>query len=156
MLKSNKERKKIKAKYDKEYRRIHKKRLTKVSHIYRQKHRQKFRDIRKRYRQNNLKKVRRAEKKYAKNNPQILAASSARRRAVKRKAAPSWGDKEIIKAFYKISKAFSNWTGIKYHVDHIVPLSSYLVCGLHVEHNLRIITARENIIKSNKFWPYMP
>lgn len=41
-------------------------------------------------------------------------------------------------------------TGIPHQVDHIVPLQSKIVCGLHVEHNLRVITATENARKKNK------
>lgn len=44
-------------------------------------------------------------------------------------------------------------TGIEYVVDHIIPLSSKIVCGLHWEGNLRVITDDENGHKGNKLSP---
>lgn len=38
-------------------------------------------------------------------------------------------------------------------VDHIVPISSAMVCGLEVDWNLAIITNRDNERKSNQAWP---
>jgi hypothetical protein len=41
-------------------------------------------------------------------------------------------------------------------VDHVVPLKSPLVCGLHCEANLELIPANDNFRKGNRHWPDMP
>jgi hypothetical protein len=70
---------------------------------------------------------------------------------VTRLVTPNWANKNEIKELYEESKRLTKETGIKHHVDHIIPLRHPLVCGLHIRANLRIITATENIIKSNDF-----
>ena len=80
---------------------------------------------------------------YAKNNKGIINAISSRRRANKIIATPSWANLEKIKEIYKNCPK-------GYHVDHIIPLRSEYVCGLHVENNLQYLTAKENREKSNK------
>jgi hypothetical protein len=49
------------------------------------------------------------------------------------------------------SRTEAKATGEKYVVDHIVPLRSDVVCGLHVPWNLRVITHEKNLLKLNKF-----
>ena len=46
--------------------------------------------------------------------------------------------------------------GFQWHVDHIVPLQSPIVCGLHTIENLQVIPGALNLAKGNRMWPQMP
>lgn len=87
------------------------------------------------------------------NNLDRGAASAAKRRAAKLQATPPWADLDAIAAFYAVARRLTDETGIAHHVDHIVPLQHPLICGLHVENNLQILTTDDNIAKSNRWTP---
>lgn len=91
----------------------------------------------------------------ARNAPQVLE-STQRRRARKINATPAWSDAKACAAAYDLARVLTELTGIEHHVDHIVPLRSPLVCGLHVPSNLDVVQARDNMAKGNRFWPGMP
>lgn len=84
-------------------------------------------------------------------NPGKINAINNARYASLKKRMPIWANPECIKNIYEKCYEISKSTGIIHHVDHIVPLQGDLVCGLHVEWNLQIITAEENLRKNNKF-----
>jgi hypothetical protein len=65
---------------------------------------------------------------------------------------PKWADKKKMKEIYDRARLLSEETGVKHEVDHIIPLKNELVCGLHVETNLRIVTKEENRRKRNIFY----
>jgi hypothetical protein len=91
-------------------------------------------------------------KRWKEANPlQVLADNKVRRRK-HRAATPPWitrNQKSEIRAMYQAAILSSKITGEKYAVDHIYPLRSDVVCGLHVPWNLRIVTQAENLQKSN-------
>lgn len=74
----------------------------------------------------------------------MVNAHTAARFAAKLRAAPVWADKARIKRIYAEARA----RGM--HVDHIIPLRSPIVCGLHVENNLQLLPPLENIRKGNR------
>jgi hypothetical protein len=93
---------------------------------------------------------------YARNNRPRMNAYWAAREALKRKATPQWADMAKIAEFYVTSDALSMHTGTWYNVDHIVPLQSPIVCGLHNQFNLQVLSRLENYRKGNRYWPDMP
>jgi hypothetical protein len=78
------------------------------------------------------------------------AAIQSRYRSCKLKATPAWANQSLIAGLYDLARRLTLESGIPHHVDHIFPLKSDWVCGLHVETNLRVITAKENIAKKNR------
>jgi hypothetical protein len=93
---------------------------------------------------------------YQKVNAGRLNAKRAKRKALKLSATPTWADAAAIDQYYLIAKYLSDELGVKFHVDHVVPLQSEIVCGLHAHTNLTISVGSWNCSKSNKWWPEMP
>jgi hypothetical protein len=92
-----------------------------------------------------------SNRQWNKDNPHKRKAIGAKYRAASLQANVPWANHEAIALVYKECLETTERTGVLHHVDHIVPLQSDLVCGLHCEFNLRVIPAKENLTKSNKF-----
>jgi hypothetical protein len=75
----------------------------------------------------------------------------AKRRAVARQAEPLWANAALIKLLYATRQYLTEQTGELWHIDHVVPLQGRNVCGLHVHFNLRVVPAKVNLAKGNKF-----
>jgi len=105
----------------------------------------------KRYAENNPEKVAARQREYKQNNKDIITAISAKRRAVKLRATPKWINDGYVKLFYKLAKIEEIRTGLKVHVDHIIPLNNPIVCGLHCEDNLQLLSEKANMLKGNRF-----
>jgi len=91
---------------------------------------------------------------FYKAHKERYVAARARRRAAQESATPTWLtaiDKAMIQEMYDVSEARYIQTGIKHHVDHIVPINGKGVAGMHVPWNLQVITAHENLSKGWRF-----
>ena len=111
-----------------------------------------MREYHKQHRLNNLERWKKNAKRYKQSTKgrAVVTAYANRRRTTKENAMPSWADENIIKGIY-MKAAKLRQRGIDVHVDHIIPLHHKKVCGLHCEDNLQIISATENIKKSNRY-----
>lgn len=99
-----------------------------------------------------FKKAKAAEiRRYDDVQRQVEEDRRTKRYVRQRQATPAWVDTKAIDEIYIECQLRSLMTGTMYHVDHIVPIKSAKVCGLHVPWNLRVITAEENMKKGNKF-----
>lgn len=86
---------------------------------------------------------------YRRHKPKYVAAARAREERIKR-ATPPWADLKAIERFYVEADRLTRETGVTHHVDHFYPLVSKVMCGLHVEANLRVVPAAVNLRKGNK------
>lgn len=113
-------------------------------------------ELRREWKKENAEKVKADRKAYAAANPHKIREQRARREASKIRATPEWADVTAMRKVYEEAAFRREIVGGEWHVDHIVPLRSKLVCGLHNQFNLQVLPGDENIAKSNRHWPDMP
>ncbi len=164
-------------KYQKEYREKYKKESAVHGKRYREEHKEELRIYMKKYYEDNKEKLKKASNQYYKDNEEYIKkyresikehtrnymkgyhiryyqdnkdyyrASNASRRAIKLNQTPPNADKKKIRYMYQTAHKLRELFDVEYHVDHIIPMSKG---GLHHEDNLQILTAEENLKKSNK------
>ena len=143
------------------YKEDNKERISENGKIYQAKNRDKLKSWNKEYttfysdrfynyRQERKDKTSAYNKVWLFNNKGHVNARQARRRAFKKEATPAWSETIEINLLYKKAAEMIK-SGRPVHVDHIVPLQSNVVCGLHCLDNLQILDAEVNMRKSNKW-----
>lgn len=127
-----------------------------VSRAYRERCREILNDKKRKYYLENKENLKRKSLQWRKLNKSKINAINANCRAQKIKATPKWAKQHVIELYYYFAKLIELKTGKRVHVDHIYPLKSKDVCGLHCENNLRLMWAVDNIKKSNKMPTHIP
>lgn len=118
-----------------------------------EKNREKVRADNLEWQKNNPDKVKLRNERH-KNTPHGKISRQASRDAYRkrcREASMNRFDIKNITNVYKKCKDISLITNVKYHVDHIIPITHEKVCGLHVSWNMAIIVEDDNLKKSNHF-----
>ena len=122
--------------------------------LWRDKNKEKITLYKKAWRERNKKQQALYDKLWKQLNSDKVNAQNNKRRCAKLNRIPKWINLETIsqiKNLYKLAVVKTKETGIKWHVDHIIPLQGKNVSGLHVLANLQVIPAVENLRKNNKF-----
>lgn len=122
------------------------KRRTEINQKYRLKNKEKMRS----WDSSNSDKQKEYQRRYIISHPEYESTRSSIQRAKKLERLPKWANIKKIELIYTKCKELTKIIGEPHEVDHIIPLNGEFVSGLHVEYNLRIVSKRENRIKSNK------
>lgn len=102
-----------------------------------------------RYRVKNIARI----TKYRQLSRHLDNACASKRRAAKQYAVPAWAgelDYFLISQAHHLCQLRMEATGIKWHVDHAIPLLCESACGLHCADNIQVIPAKLNLKKNNK------
>lgn len=106
------------------------------------------------YRAKNPERAKAARDKYNRSEMgrRMMLIRKHDRRAREICATPSWYDREAVEQLFDVARVLSR-SGVKFSIDHIIPLKNRKVCGLHVHDNLQVMPLWQNIRKLNRFDP---
>jgi hypothetical protein len=111
-------------------------------------------DLTRQWRVRNSEKIAQYDKAYRLNNKAFINYLCQQRKIALMHRTPKWLSQDelwIIQQAYELAELRSKLTGVKWHVDHIIPLRGKMVSGFHAPNNIRVITQIENQRKSNLY-----
>lgn len=131
----------------KKYKALNKEKVAETGRLYYIKNKEKISEYSRQQKQKNYPSIAARMRQYNQKNRGLITALAAKYRASKLKATPPWANLNAIRAIYEEASRLGM------EVDHDIPLQGKIVCGLHVESNLKIRPMSENRRKSSKFNP---
>lgn len=90
------------------------------------------------------------KQKHAKGRKTSLFEYTSKRRSQMKQAQMTELDLLVQEEAVRLRYLREKTTGIKWHIDHIVPLNHKDACGLHNAFNLQVVPAAWNLVKANK------
>lgn len=116
---------------------------------------QKNKEKKKQYYKNNKEHINQLNKQHKKDNPDKVLLYTERRAKYLKEYTPKWYESNLIKKLYlkrnELNKKWNLKGKEKLQVDHIIPIVSKTVCGLHCWANLQLINAELNNSKKNNY-----
>ena len=104
------------------------------------------------YRAENKDKLAAYDKAYRESDMSKGASKTALRRSRQAQRTPPCADLKEIEKVFAAARFIHEELGYELpHVDHIVPLHGKTVSGLHIHTNLQLLSAKDNLSKSNSF-----
>ena len=137
-----------------QYYKINKAKAIEVDKIWKAQNKEKVLSYKAKWRLENRDLANELSRKWSSNNISKRRAYRSKRRASELQRTPKWVDSEeiwLIAEVFDLAVKRSIMTGIKWHVDHIIPLQGKLVSGLHTVENLQVIPAKINMRKGNRY-----
>ncbi len=119
---------------------IHKERHLYVSKVWYETHKEQHKEYVKQY-----------GKLWRKNNPDKTSLSDTRRCKAIKQSAPLWYENDLVKQFYLKRDELNKKWGTNFQVDHIIPIVSDTVCGLHCWDNLQLLDKSLNSSKRHVY-----
>ena len=98
----------------------------------------------------NPEKTKECKRQWEAKNAAYMAEKAARRRS-RTRVLLSDGARFMLREIYLFRDAVSAATGVKHHVDHVIPLNHPKICGLHTPCNLAVVPWYVNLSKGNTF-----
>ena len=113
----------------------------------------KVRASQKKYEEKNKGAIKQRLKDWKKANPERVFADFHKRRGTKINATPNWYgefDALVMHEAMRLAQLRESLTGMKWHIDHMIPLQATTASGLHCAANIQVIPQSMNVKKRNE------